>query len=300
MHPRNRHQQRYDFPALTCAVPALSNYVVRTPEGQSSIDFANPAAVRTLNQALLKQFYGVDHWSLPEGYLCPPIPGRADYVHAVADLLSPASVGERPGPSTTLILDIGTGASCIYPLLGYAEYGWHFVASDIDRHALASAQRILDANHGPRAAIEVRLQEDPSTLLMGVIKTGEQFDLTVCNPPFHASAGAALKGSQAKWQKLGRADRANDRPVLNFGGKGHELWCPGGELGFVRRLITESASVPASAKWFTSLISKGENLDPLQQHLTRVGARQVRQIPISHGQKQSRILAWSFSASSNG
>ena len=88
LHPRNKHQQAYDFVALCAAVPALTVFVRDNGHGLMSIDFADPHAVKTLNQALLKQLYSVEHWQLPPGFLCPAVPGRVDYLHYLADLLA--------------------------------------------------------------------------------------------------------------------------------------------------------------------------------------------------------------------
>ena len=88
LHPRNRHQGRYDFPTLIKSAPELKKFVIINPYGKESIDFASPEAVRVFNRALLKSFYGIAHWDIPADYLCPPVPGRADYVHFLADLLA--------------------------------------------------------------------------------------------------------------------------------------------------------------------------------------------------------------------
>lgn len=294
MHPRNRHQDRYDFAALTRASPALRSFLVRTPDDRQSIDFANPAAVRALNQALLQSQYGIADWQFPDGYLCPPIPGRADYLHGLADLLADCNGGVIPRGAAIRALDVGTGASCIYPLLGHVEYGWRFVASDIDATALASARAIVAANPGLGSAIELRLQSDPQQILKGIVAADEKFDLTLCNPPFHASAAEAAQASASKWQKLGRAGAAGSRPARNFGGQSRELWCRGGELAFVRQMISESVDFAASVYWFTSLIARGGHLASLKQHLIKHGALDVRTVAMGQGQKQSRFLAWSF------
>jgi len=120
-HPRNRHQGRYDFAALTAAHPPLAVKVRPNGYGELSVDFADPEAVMLLNQALLKLFYNLN-WQLPTGYLTPPVPGRADYVHALADLLASDNGGVVPRDLD--VMDIGCGANCIYPLIGNAEYGW--------------------------------------------------------------------------------------------------------------------------------------------------------------------------------
>lgn len=293
LHPRNRHQGRYDFPALLQAHPALARFVIRNPYGKPSIDFADPAAVRTFNRALLAQLYGLHHWDIPEGYLCPPVPGRADYLHGLADVLATSNAGIIPRGEQVRVLDIGTGANCIYPLLGHIDYGWQFVGSDIDPQALAAAQRNLVAN-GLDQAIELRLQSQRTQIFRGLLRADERFHLTLCNPPFHASASEAHSGSRRKWRNLGKLDPSRQLPALNFGGQHNELWCPGGELAFIQQMIEESREHAAQVLWFSCLVSKAGNLPLLHARLRQVGARQIRQVDMAQGQKQSRFLAWSF------
>ena len=114
LHPRNRHRSRYDFPALIASCPALAPFVKPNARGDVSVDFADPAAVKMLNRALLQHFYGIEHWDIPADYLCPPIPGRADYLHHTADLLATSNGGEIPRGKGVAILDVGVGANCIY------------------------------------------------------------------------------------------------------------------------------------------------------------------------------------------
>ncbi|MGC1329533.1 23S rRNA (adenine(1618)-N(6))-methyltransferase RlmF, partial [Pseudomonas sp.] len=274
-HPRNRHQGRYDFPQLIKSSPELGKYVILNPYGKESIDFANPAAVKVFNRALLKALYGIQHWTIPEGYLCPPIPGRADYIHASADLLADTNGGEIPRGSSVRVLDIGTGANCIYPLLGHSDYRWQFVGSDIDSVALASARAIVQANKLDKG-ISLRPQDNARHILTGLLKPDERFDLTLCNPPFHASLEEATRGSQRKWRALGKADPKRKLPVLNFGGQSNELWCEGGEIRFVTQLINESVGVGQQVLWFSTLVSKASNLPPIQVALKKAGALQVR------------------------
>ena len=143
LHPRNKHRLRYNFPELIAACPELSAFVAPNPYGDLSVDFKDPNAVKALNRALLQFFYKVDLWDVPEGYLCPPIPGRADYIHTLADLLAADNNGSIPLGKSIKVLDIGVGANCIYPLIGHHEYGWSFVGSDIDHIAVNSAKNIV-------------------------------------------------------------------------------------------------------------------------------------------------------------
>jgi len=288
LHPRNKHRGRYDFAQLTRTSPQLGKYVFLNDYNDASIDFADPQAVKALNAALLKHFYNISEWDIPTQYLCPPIPGRADYVHHLADLL--ARDDQPPLSKKICVLDIGVGANIIYPLIAYREYGWHFVGADVDPIALKNAKTILEANADLASAIELRLQPSSSAIFSGVVKAGEHFDLTMCNPPFHASLAEAKEGTQRKWQNLGKANPTK----LNFGGQGSELFCDGGERAFIGRMIVESAAIRSQCYWFSSLVSKASHLPDVYKMLKANGALQVKTINMAQGQKQSRFVAWTF------
>jgi 23S rRNA (adenine1618-N6)-methyltransferase len=191
------------------------------------------------------------------------------------------------------VLDIGVGANCIYPLIGQREYGWQFVGTDIDAAAIANAQRIVDAN-GLDDAITLRLQPSPATVFQGVVQPDEVFDLSMCNPPFHASLAEARSGTQRKWKNLGIESNKKKVPVLNFGGQSMELCCEGGEEAFVCRMVEESARFRGSCMWFTTLISKSASLPGVYRAIKYAGALENRTIEMAQGQKKSRIVAWTF------
>ena len=296
LHPRNRSLAGYDFAALTAIAPGLAKYVVTTAGGTPSIDFANPAAVKALNRALLAQLYGVRGWDIPAGYLCPPIPGRADYIHHVADLLASCNRKVIPTGPNVRVLDIGVGANCVYPLIGHAEYGWRFLGVDIDQAALDNAQTILGKNPALTASVELRHQPVWDNIFVGLLRSGESFDLSLCNPPFHNSPDDVLAVSQRKWNNLGKpsARKGAAQPRLNFGGGGTELWCNGGERAFVKNMIEQSAGIPKRVLWFTSLVSKADNLEHIEAALKKAKVVESRIIPMAQGQKQSRFVAWTF------
>lgn len=300
LHPRNRHQGRYDFEALCATTPELKPYLRQTPKGNESVDFTDPAAIKTLNQALLKHWYQIEGWDIPEGYLCPPIPGRADYIHNLADLLASTNKGKQPNGKTVRALDIGCGANCIYPLIGHSEYQWQFIAADIQEQSLASAKRILAANPKLEKQIELRQQPNPEHCFTHIIQPGEFIDLTLCNPPFHESPEQMERGNQRKWKNLGKWDQpsgavtSDERESLNFGGQSNELWCDGGEVAFVSRMIRESKEYANQVCWFTSLVSRQAAVPALLKVLKATGAVQHKTVSMAQGQKISRFIAWSF------
>ena len=287
LHPRNQHSEGYDFARLVAQVPELEAFTICNPAGQTTIDFQDVNAVRMLNRALLKTHYNIDFWDIPSGYLCPPIPGRVDYIHYLADLLADSNNQEIPRGRHIKALDIGTGASLVYPLTGQSEYGWHFTGVDIDSGAIKSARKICEFNN---LEITLRRQSKAENIFRGVIQPNDAFHVTMCNPPFHGSIENANKGTQRKWANLGKGRSTQ----LNFGGQNAELWCPGGEIRFIARMVEQSTEFADQCLWFTSLVSKKDNLQPLRRILGKARVADYKVVEMAQGQKTSRFIAWTY------
>ncbi|MEZ9577522.1 MULTISPECIES: 23S rRNA (adenine(1618)-N(6))-methyltransferase RlmF [unclassified Vibrio] len=316
LHPRNQHTGRYNFELLVAALPELKEHLIKNPVGEDTINFSDPLAVKLLNKALLAHHYGVKHWDIPAGYLCPPIPGRADYIHRVADILNSDGQGEPYNHASVKALDIGVGANCIYPIIGATEYKWRCTGTDVDSVSIKTANFIAESNPNLKGKIRARLQADSESIFKGVIKDNERYDVTICNPPFHSSLEEAEKGSQRKLDNLAanRAKKAGQsfkpetnkkpvkldkstkqaKPTLNFGGQKAELWCPGGEAAFIMKMARESQLFATQVLWFTTLISKKDNVDMVRSELGKLRAKQVKVVEMSQGQKVSRFIAWTF------
>ncbi len=292
LHPHNKHCHRYDFQQLIKTCPALAPHVHLNKYNDESINFFDPAAVKMLNKALLQHYYGIDYWDIPNGYLCPPIPGRADYIHYMADLLGEKNKGKIPTGNKIKCLDIGVGANCVYPIIGNKEYGWSFVGSDIDPIAIESANKIIELNPALNNCIEIRLQNNPAHFFNNIIQKGERFDVSICNPPFHASAEEAQAASIRKLKNL--KQKKINKPILNFGGKNKEIWYEGGEAKFVREMIKESKQFSDACFWFSTLISKESNLKGVYKSLKKAKVVEVRTIEMGQGNKKSRVVAWTF------
>lgn len=292
IHPRSQHRGRYDLEVLKRKHPPLAKHVAQNIHGNESIDFADPEAVKALNAALLLHHYDLTYWDIPEGYLCPPVPGRADYIHHIADVLCGSNFGRMPTGPGIRCIDIGTGANCIYPIIGSHEYGWSFIGTDIDQNAINSARKITDQNPRLKGKIELRLQKEPKDIFYGVLRKEERVDLSICNPPFHASAEAATEAALRKVNNLNT--RKTEKPVLNFGGKSTELWTEGGERRFIRDMVRESKKFSESCFWFSTLVSKEVNLKGAREALNAVRALNIKVIPMGQGNKSSRIIAWTF------
>jgi len=292
LHPNNLHQGQYDLEALCGALPELSTHVFENAYGNLSINFADAEAVKSLNHALLVHFYQIKFWDIPAGFLCPPVPGRADYIHYAADLLAQSNSGKHPDGSKFKVLDIGCGANLIYPILGNAIFGWKFIGAELNPIAIHSARKIIDENPHLKGKIEVIAQTGTNHIFQNIIQANDFFDLTICNPPFHDSAESAAVGSIRKLSNL--AEKRVKKVNLNFGGQDAELWCPGGEVAFIQKMVAESVKFRNQVFWFTSLLSKSENLKAIQEAVKKVGAIEFKIIPMAQGNKKSRFVAWTF------
>ncbi|WP_042720118.1 23S rRNA (adenine(1618)-N(6))-methyltransferase RlmF [Flavobacterium sp. B17] len=291
LHTRNLHRDPYDFDRLISCVPELKQYVFTNSYQTVTINFSIPKAVKLLNKALLESFYHVKNWDIPENNLCPPIPGRADYVHYIADLLAEQQGGIPTGLKIRG-LDIGVGANLVYPLIAHQSYGWEMLGTDINEESLKNARQILDHNPGLLSGIHLKQQSQPEYIFKNIINPEDRFIFSMCNPPFHDSEESAVKGNLRKTRNLNKSKIS--KPLLNFSGQQSELWCEGGELAFITKMIHESFLYRSQILWFTCLVSKKDNLYKLTTLLKKVKAIEFKTIDMAQGQKVSRILAWTF------
>ncbi len=290
MHPKNNHNSSYNFDALSTSHQKLSKYLFKNSYGNSSIDFSNNDAVLELNRAILKHHYGVKDWGIPKGYLCPPIPGRADYIYYISDLLDENFVKDQ-----IIGLDIGVGANCIYPILGSQIFNWKMVGVDINLDAVSAAQVNINYTAELKKNVEIRYQENNANIFEGVIQPNEYYHFTMCNPPFHSSEKEATKGTLRKLKNLASNSTGtlSSKLNLNFGGQANELWCNGGEALFIKRMIKQSSNFKNHVGWFTSLVSKKKNLPKIYKQLDKLKAIH-KTTEMSQGNKQSRFIAWKF------
>lgn len=285
MHKNSIHNNKYDFDLLVQNCEALKSHVFVNDFQTQTVDFSNPEAVKALNTALLYTHYNVKFWEFPDENLCPPIPSRADYMHHLSDLLRRSSLD-----TDVKILDVGVGATCIYPLLGNALFNWNFVGSDIDEKSLHIAKKIIDNNFLANV-IELRRQNDSQSILKGILKPSDKFTASVCNPPFFKSQADALDATKTKLKGLGKE---NDKVVRNFSGTPKELCYAGGEKAFLHNYLYESSHYKQQCFWFTSLVSNVSHVRSMEASLKKLGATDFQVLDMIQGNKVSRVVAWTF------
>lgn len=272
MHPQHRLAQGYDFNLLMQEYPQLRPYQLTNEYGELSLNFGDATCVRLFNTVLLHKYFDIAHWNIPSENLFPTIPGRADYLYYLRDKL---------GNGSKKILDIGTGAGVIYPLLGHALFGWKFVGTDINQQSLRHADNILNQNNFSSTEIELRTQPLKNHIFKGVIKADDYFDASICNPPFYHSTKQAARWNEKKWKQ---------KPILI--GVNDELIFPGGEVAFITLMLAESVQYSGQIKYFTSLVSKQTSLAFIKKQCINLNIRHIEIIEFSTGRKKSRMLIW--------
>lgn len=380
MHPRNKYAENPpDFSFLASKYPTFNQYVFLTPNGKARIDWTDFNANRELTRVLLMHDFGIQWW-IPDGQLCPTVPNRTNYIHWIQDLLTSCPSPWRSSvDDLTWGFDIGTGANCIYPLLGAALQGWHFIGTDVTDTALEWARWNVQQNPHLAGLISIRsvkdfehqldkkINEDKRDgecnlmcggakpleggvsrvatsngeateleaspignacsqefpvqnevilafqrsektgmvqeidgdegssiinenleevshsgheslpVLAGVVGDKEKFDFCMCNPPFFETM-----------------EEAGANPHTSCGGTWAEMVYPGGEEGFITRIIEDSTQLKEQMHWFTTMVGRKVNLKVLILELRKKGVRMLRTTEFVQGRTCRWGLAWSF------
>lgn len=282
MHPDNPFEKEYNFNGLIQSHPELSEFIIVGKSDRKSIDFGDSKAIIALNTALLKRTFDVN-WELKPGHLCPALPGRLDYLIHVKDLLG------APSEKLITMLDIGTGASLIYPLLATAAFDWNCTASEVDIDSIEFAKKLLLLNPNLKTTTLIN-QRFKSKVFHHVVEENDYFDLVVCNPPFYKTQSEAEQRNIRKNKNL----HNNESISHNFGGHSNELWYKGGEEAFIKTMASESASYKSQVGWFTCLISNSEHVKTLKRYVRKANPTELRVVEMEQGNKKSRFIAWTF------
>ncbi|XP_034557103.1 RNA N6-adenosine-methyltransferase mettl16 isoform X2 [Notolabrus celidotus] len=279
MHPRNRYKDKPpDFGYLASKYPDFQQHVHTSLAGRPVVNFKEPEAVRALTCTLLKEDFGLTI-QIPLERLIPTVPLRLNYIHWVEDLIDGQKQLRRG-------IDIGTGASCIYPLLGATMNGWYFLATEVDDICFDYATKNVEQNNLSDLIRVVKVPQ--KTLLMDALKEETEivYDFCMCNPPFFANQLEA-KGVNS------RNSRRPPPSSVNTGGV-TEIMAEGGELEFVKRIIHDSLQLKKRLRWYSCMLGKKCSLAPLKEELRKQGVPKVTHTEFCQGRTMRWALAWSF------
>ncbi|CAB5210346.1 unnamed protein product [Rhizophagus irregularis] len=287
MHPRNKYKDNPpDFSVLAFKYPSFYPFVNYSKEGKPYIDYKNPEAARELTYCLLREDFNL-FLDIPLDTLCPPIPSRLNYIHWIEDLISSTESHEELGKNTVHGIDIGTGASCIYPLLGCTlNKNWVFLATDIDKKAVKYAKDNVHRNNLDDKITVRRNKTDKKILLNeNMIKdTTIKFSFCMCNPPFYENQEQYEKGVESKI--------TSSHSVCT--GSSNEMFTPGGEFQFIKDILEESLILRTKIRWYTSKIGRLETVNKIVCELKKSGIDNYVVTEFCQGLTRRWGIGWSF------
>ncbi|KAK9468495.1 hypothetical protein V1512DRAFT_259631 [Lipomyces arxii] len=281
MHPRNIYDHILpDFKELALTYPKLADCI----QADGSIDLKDPHAVCALTEALLKQDFQLDV-ELPSDRLCPRVSNRLNYILWIQDLLDSDNFDIDGGVNTHVVtgLDVGTGVSCIYPLLGCRlRSNWNFIGTDIDERAVTLAKEQITRND-----LSGRIQIMKSAPGGPLFDVGHKLDFTMCNPPFYSSMEDIEFSQELKVTESHSFTNIEPNEMITFGG----------EVAFVKRMISESVAMSSNTTktWFTSMLGKLSSLKAIVEELVRCEISNYVVTEFLQGQHTRRwAVAWRF------
>uniref|UniRef100_A0A914DWJ5 U6 small nuclear RNA (adenine-(43)-N(6))-methyltransferase n=1 Tax=Acrobeloides nanus TaxID=290746 RepID=A0A914DWJ5_9BILA len=294
MHPKNPYKDNPpDFQYLAKKFPEFRAYCTLDIGGKVHLNFEDPDAVRVLAQTLLREDFDLDV-ELPSNSLIPRVPQRLNYILWIDDLLKYNGFNEN-----VIGIDIGTGASCIYPLLGAKLYGWHFFATDVDKESIRVAEINVEKNFLSEHILV--LPTDGKHALQDVIRYCGSVPVTfcMCNPPFFLLEESSKKFIPDESGVLKNlcgltVDSTRNGPRSVTVAKEHELAIEGGEVAFVSKIIEESVALQKAVRIYTSMVGKKASMVQLKKKLSRLTNVNYTVSTLSQGRTQRWVLAWSF------
>lgn len=245
MHERNRYKIPPDFKELAKKFPELQSFL-KTNNNKCYVNFRDPHALLAVTRALLKIDFNLNV-ELPIDRLIPTVPLRLNYIHWLEDILKIQSNQQVFG------IDIGTGASCIYPLLAARINSWNFLATEVDSKCIRYAQKNISSN-GLDNKIKIKAVDPQHLLYVPLKDDNRQYDFCMCNPPFFSDAVDALGANRTSFRP---------QPKSICTGDGSEIIYDGGEVEFVKSIIEDSIKLLDRVKCYTSMLGKKSSVNCL-------------------------------------
>lgn len=283
MHPRNLYKDKApNFRALAEKYPEFANCVFKDLKGKCHLDYKSPTSLRQLAIALLKEDFDLEV-EMPLNRLIPTIPLRLNYILWIEDILKELSDVKGKG------IDIGTGATCVYPLLGCKKNGWEFLASEVDETNFTIAEKNIQRNK-MQEKIKVKKVSGKTALLELLEGNAGQFDFCMCNPPFFADH------MEAQAITSSRSDDRAEPSSINTASVGESI-TEGGEAEFIKKIIVESVDFQGKIKIFTSMIGKKTNIPLVKKELRDHKIPNYQTTEFCQGKTMRWGIAWTFDTS---
>lgn len=288
MHRNNIFRKEPDFRKLACDYQELEKYMIRNKNNKSKFDFKNPDAVKALTCALLHRYFQKTI-TLPPDRLIPAVPQRLNYVCWVEDLIK---LVEQQIPELNITgLDIGTGASCIFPILCcHRNPSWSFVGVEPDEKSYKSAYDNVERNFMQDKIRVVKITTDDQ--LSDILSLACQpLTFIMCNPPFFEEGYGVTMELDSDLNKGSRPK--SDANCSNE----IESITSGGEIAFVGYLIEQSMNFKEDVIIYSSMLGKKQSLMHFKQTFASLQTNENLSwtwAELCQGKTIRYAIAWTF------
>ena len=220
---------------------------------------------------------------IPPDTLCPTVTSRLNYLLWIRDVIS------KTNDDTIIGLDIGTGATCIYPLLGCRLFlQARFICTEIDPESIKHASENI-ARNGLDGRISL-VPGEPGMVFPDALwaengrSTGGPTDFCMCNPPFYDSHDHFERNTSAK----------GGAPSSTLTATNSEMITEGGEKAFIKQMLLESLSLESKIRWYTSLCGHLSTVQYIIGEIKRMKISNYLVAEFAQGRTIRWGVAWSF------
>ena len=263
-----------DFKFLSEEFPEFKKYVYINKYGGYSINWKNPNSIKELVKTILNKFLNIIYYEIPENFLVPTLTSRYNYLNYINKLFTKFKIENKE----KILIDIGTGANIIYPLLGYKLYNWNFIASEINEDAIKIGKKIIKENNLEKE-IFIFKQNDSKKIFENIININKKYLCSICNPPFFDINTEIKK------------DNLYTDNEYNY----NEVYCEGGEIFFIKEMIKESYIYKKNIFLFSSLIGRKNNMKKIYSVIKNIKEISLlNKTTIKQGKNARWIIIWSF------
>lgn len=293
MHNRNPYKNKKpSFKSLVEKYPFFADVVVKDDNGKICPEFKQPKFLAALARALLLEDFDLDV-EVPVDRLIPTIPLRLNYILWIEDILSVMQARNSP----PVILDIGVGSCCIYPVIGAKKNGWNFIGSETDmrnyNHSLETVQKnglsgkinLVRVNDDVSSPLKQVFEEYSATL--GIDVSQIKVDVVMANPPFFEDVADSIGAESTR--SLSRVP-----PKSASSAARQESQTVGGEVGFAKRLAEDSLVYKDNVGIFTLMLGKKRSVPAVRLIMKEMNITKTSVYEMCQGRVMRWGFAWTF------
>lgn len=282
MHRRNIFRKEPDFKKLACDYQELKKFMTIGSKNKLKFDFKNPEALRALTCALLHRYFQ-KRITLPPDRMIPAVPQRLNYICWIEDLVK--LIEAQTSDLNVMGIDIGTGASCIFPILScHRNPTWSFIGVEADAKSFSVALENVQKNFMDERIRMIKISTE-DTLNDILCLSTYPVTFIMCNPPFFEEEyGVTLELNSGRPKSS-----ANTSDKV-------ESVTSGGEIAFVGHMLEQSRHLKEEVTIYTSMLGRKQSLTHFKQTLSSLNEDNLSWTwaELCQGKTIRYAIAWSF------